>query len=247
MRARITAPRTLLKSSISLAVMIMLLSSVRVMADWRSYVWTYEYQTIERGGAEFESYLTLSTPESDRMSGITTAEHQFELEVGMTDRFDFAIYQVFKQPPGETLEYDEYKLRGRYRFGEKGAFALDPLIYLEYIGKPDFSAHEFELKLILARDFDKFNFAANPRIEFASEDDDWETELGYAAGATYRLTNFLKAGVEAKGNDKGHYIGPVISHGRHDLWATLGTAFAVSHVDDNRPKFQARLLLGVGL
>jgi hypothetical protein len=217
------------------------------MADWRSYVWTYEYQTVERGGAEFETYLTLSTPDDDRMRDITTTEHQLELEVGMTERFDFAIYQVFKQPPGGALEYDEYKLRGRYRFGEKGSFVFNPLAYFEYIGKPDFSAHEFELKLILARDFGRFNFSANPQAEFSLEEDDWEMKSGYAAGLSYRLTDLLKVGLESKGSGNDYYLGPVISHGRHDLWATLGAAFAISHIEDNRPKFQVRLLLGVGL
>ena len=74
-----------------------------VRADKRSYVWTYEYQTMEAGEVELEHYLTLSTPISNSFENITSTEHNIEIEVGMTDRFDFSIYQVIKQAPESPL------------------------------------------------------------------------------------------------------------------------------------------------
>lgn len=82
---------------------LILIFSCPSYSDQRIYVWTYEYKTMHRGEAEFEHYFTLSTPKLDKMEGQTSVEHQLELEVGMTDHFDFAIYQVLKQNPGDKL------------------------------------------------------------------------------------------------------------------------------------------------
>ncbi len=225
--------------------LIVFMAVPECMADWRSYVWTYEYQTVDRGDAELESYFTLSTPEIDRMEGITTTDFQLELEVGMTERYDFSIYQIFEQAPEGSLRYKGYKLRSRYRFGEKGRYPLDPLIYVEYKGKPDFSEHGIELKLILAKDIGATNIALNPILEF-ERDGEWEVEPEYAVGITRRISDLLKFGLEAKGGESGHYIGPVISHGRDDLWVSLGSAIKLGDVDEGKPEFQIRLLMAVG-
>ncbi len=216
-----------------------------MVADNRSYVWTYEYLTVPRGEAEIETYFTLSTPDKKHMSGKTFAEHRFELEVGMTDRFDFAVYQIFSQAPDEGLVYDGFQLRGRYRIGEKGQYFLDPLIYLEYKAVPDFSEHGVETKLILAKDFGRFNIALNPIVGFEFGDEN-KTELEYAVGMRYRLSRLLSVGLEAKGSEDGHYIGPVISHGGR-FWVALGSAINVGSVEAGKPEFQMRMLLGIGL
>ena len=142
-------------------------------ADNRRYVWTYEYQTLPAGKGEFEHYTTLSSLDMRHPKGNTTAEHQIELEVGMTDKFDFGIYQIFRQNPGEALSYEGYKLRSRYRFGERGEYFVDPLIYLEYKGKADLSEHEIEGKIIFAKDFGKINIALNPIFVYEYENE-WE-------------------------------------------------------------------------
>lgn len=217
-------------------------------ADRRSYVWTYEYKTVAKGEAELESYLTLSAAEIDSLKKNVSAEHQIELEVGMTDRFDFGIYQVFEQGPGEegTFHYKGFKLRSRYRMGEAGKHLLDPLIYVEYKGVPDFSENTIELKLILAKDIGSTNFSINPVLELEHEDE-WEVEPEYAAGISYGISEMFRFGVEAKGGEHGNYLGPVISHGTEALWVTLGSAFGVGDITEGKPEFQIRMLLGVGL
>ncbi len=230
-----------------LAYFLLVLSlAPKVFADQRAYVWTYEYKTVERGSAEVETYFTLSTPDVGEMEGNTSTEHRIELEVGMTDHFDFAIYQIFEQPADGNFRYKRYQLRSRYRIGEKGQLPVDPLIYLEYKGKPDFSEHGIELKLILAKDIGKINIAVNPVFEIEREDDEWETKVEYAAGVSYELGRLLRVGLEVKGSKHGHYIGPVVSHGTKDLWIALGSAFELAGVDDGRPEFQLRMLLGLG-
>ena len=231
---------------IVIAILIIILSNI-LMADKRSYVWTYEYQTMEAGEVELEHYLTLSTPLPDSFENVTSTEHNIEIEVGMTDRFDFSIYQVIKQAPESSLQYSGYKLRFRYRLGEKGDYLMDPLIYFEYKGKPDFSEHGYEGKLILAKDFGNINLSINPVIEYEYENSEWESELKYNTGISYRLNGILKIGLEARGGENGHYVGPVISHGTGKAWIALGSAFALTEIKNYKPEMMIRMILGINL
>ncbi len=228
------------------AVMAMLAAAV--FADQRYYVWTYGYQTLARGNAEIESYFTLTAPDHDRLENNVRSEHQLELEIGMTDRFDFAIYQVFRQDAGEALEYQGFKLRSRYRFTEAGRLPLDPLAYLEYIGKPDFAEHEVEFKLVLSKDLGRLNAALNPTLEFVKEGaQEWDLEPAYAMAASWGVNSLLRAGVEGKGSQQGHYIGPTIAHGSEGLWVAIGSAFRISAQDSDAPDLQIRMLLGLAV
>ncbi len=117
------------------------LTSSIIRGDNRSYVWTYEYKIMERGKAEFEHYLTFKAPKMDSLAGSVTTVHNIEFEFGMNDKFDFSIYQNFEQPADGAFQYSGYKLRARYKLGEKNQYFMDPLLYFEYKGKPDFTKH----------------------------------------------------------------------------------------------------------
>lgn len=103
-----------------------------------------------------------------QLKGNTTSEHQIELEVGMTDHFDFSIYQIFSQKPAGQLKHDGFKLRTRYRFGEKGKYILDPLIYPEYKGK-------FEPKYAVGISQKVTKFL---RIGLEAKGGEWENYIG---------------------------------------------------------------------
>lgn len=214
-------------------------------ADQRLFVWTYEYQTMPAGEAELESYFTLFIP--DDSSEIASIEHQLELEVGMNDRFDMGIYHVLEQQPDDALRYIGFKLRARYRFGEKGKYLFDPIAYVEYLGKPRLSEPTLEFKLILARDLGGFNIALNPVLEMKREHDEWELEPEYAVGLGYQLGDLLDVGLEAKGSADVHYLGPVLAHGTERFWVTLGSAFSLGEVPEGKPHVQIRMLLGISL
>lgn len=218
-----------------------------VSADQRFFVWTYESKTVPPGEAEVETYFTLSTPDRGSFEGQTSTEHQVELEVGMTERFDFGIYQVFSQAPGGALVYDGYKLRSRYRLGAVGQHRLDPVAYLEYKGTSDLSEHGIEAKVIMTHTFGRYCLALNPIAELEGEGGEWELEPEYAVGLSYLVHPLVRLGVEAKGGGSGHYLGPVLAHGTEHLWFTLGSAVATAGVDAGRPKLQVRALLGVHL
>ena len=226
-------------------ILVMLFMISITMADQRHFVWTYEYKTVKRGEAEFEHYYTTSYPNSSDPSDGTKVGHQLELEIGMNERFDFAVYHQFEQQ--DILTYKGYKLRWRYRISEQNQYFLDPLLYFEYHGKSYFSEHGIESKLILAKETDKFIVAFNPVLEIEIENGENEIETEYTTGFTYKLNKLFYAGIEFKGSENGHYWGPTISHGAHDIWFSLGSAFAMGAVKGDKPEMEIRMIMGVGL
>jgi hypothetical protein len=124
---------------------------------------------------------------------------------------------------------------------------MNPLLYFEYKGKPDFSEHGYEGKLILAKDFNNFNIAINPVFEYEYENAKWESELKYNAGISYKIDGLLKIGLEARGGENGHYIGPVISHGTGKAWVALGSAIAITDIKNSKPETMVRMILGINL
>ncbi len=228
----------------SLPFLLILLLAAQIQADGRRYVWTYEYQTLHQGEAELESYTEFSHVDTDsgRLASTTL---QYEYEIGMNDHFDVGIYQKFKQYHDTPITYDGFKIRMRFRLGEKGRWPMDPLIYLEYKDNAAFNHSALETKLILARDFDKFNIALNPVLEFEFDEDETDIEFEYTAGMSYRFHPLFSLGLETKGNAENFYWGPTISHGKHDLWFALGYLFPGS--EDTGADRLLRFIIGVGL
>ncbi|MBM3328886.1 MAG: hypothetical protein FJY67_05355 [Calditrichaeota bacterium] len=235
-----------LPSTIFVLVAAFGVTALPAHADQRLFVWTYEYQTLAPGEAEVEYYHTLTTPYSDSTKGVTTLTQQVELEIGMTDRFDFSLYQVFKQSPGASLKFDASKFRSRYRFGDLGGDRFRPILYVEYQTKQDFAEHKVEFKPIAGQRGDPWNLAFQPVFEWIKKDRGlWLG--GYSAAAGYRVGKLFNVGLEASGGPKGHYLGPTIAHGEGHLWTSLGAGFAVSEVDKGEPKLRIRLLIGIGV
>src|SRR3989338_9599116 len=116
-------------------LLMTLMTARNSFADRRSYVWTYEYMTMPKGMWEVEYYLTSEVPDINR-SNINTLKQWLELEYGISDHCDVALYQMWKfknKRLENDSEYEGFKIRTRYRIGEKSQFIVDPLIYIEYI------------------------------------------------------------------------------------------------------------------
>ncbi len=215
-------------------------------ADRRSYVWTYEYQTMPKGHAEIEYYLTEEQKNIEKAKP-STWKHWVELEYGITDHFDISMYQQFKQSnttSSNTFEYDGFKIRGRYRILEKDKLPIDTLLYVEYIRNDNLEKpNVFDGKLIFAKDIWNFNVAYNQIIE-QELDSDGETEHEYAVGLSYAILPQFKIALESKGNytDRKYYIGPTIAWSSHKFWATIG---AVGGLNKRSDDLQVRLLVGI--
>lgn len=217
-------------------------------ADKRNYAWTYEFQTVQKGSSELEHYMTFSSPDGSHLKGNVTTVHQLEYEIGMGDGFDAAIYNIFVQNPGGSLNYDGFKIKTRAKLADKDKFFVDPLLYLEYEGKPDFSEHEIEIKLILAKDFGGFNISFNPIFDIMKEDGEkWHTLPGYAVGISYHIHELFTLGIESKGDRTGKYLGFVLSHGRENAWIAISPSFNIGQVDKGQPEFYLRTIIGLKL
>ena len=216
------------------------------LADRRSYVWTYEYLTVPKGESEIEYYLTHKVPDSHKYDKKNIWEHAIEYEFGITDRLDFSVYQTFKQTTTnneDEFDYTGSKFRTRFRFGEKGSSLIDTLLYLEYILPDDStSPDKVEAKLILAKDFGKWNIAYNQIVE-KGIDNGGTTEHAYAAGLGYEFSPAWKMALESKGNyteDK-YYLGPTVSWATEKFWVNLG---ALRGLNDRSDDYMVRLIIG---
>ncbi|MEW6456125.1 MAG: hypothetical protein AB1410_05340 [Acidobacteriota bacterium] len=231
-----------------LIVVLIVASSFSLYADRRSYVWTYEYLTMHRGGAEIEYYLTLELPDKDK-GNVNNWKHWMELEYGITDHWDISIYQQFTHKNSEhssSFYYDGFKIRTRIRIGERDQFPLDPLIYLEYKNNGNLSEPgEFEGKLILAKTIGNLNFSYNQILERELVKG-VDAKHEYATGLSYEFNPRIKLGIESKGNftDKRYYLGPTISFATSKFWISLGVA---SGLNKESRDIDFRLLLGIPL
>ena len=222
------------------------ISTLNAYADRRSYVWTYEYMTMPKGTKEIEYYLTTKMKDTSSPD-INTISHYLEFEYGITDHWDIALYQRIKQDnkKDETdLTYDGFKIRTRYRIGEKGQFFLDPLLYLEYIRDEDFSKPNIvEAKLILAKDIGNLNFAYNQIVKQEVESNG-KAEHEYAFGVSYNPNHRFGFGLESKGNytDGKYYVGPTISFVVKRIWFAFGVVHGLNSKSDD---LQMRMIFGI--
>ncbi len=237
---------TVKKQMIGCMMLLVLFAADTARADRRSYVWTYEYLTMRKGHSEIEYYLTHKIPDFHDYDNKNTWEHQVEYEYGLTDRWDIAVYQRWQQTntkSDDKFEYSGTKLRTRYRFGEKGMYPLDTLLYLEYIRPDDSDAAEIlEGKLIVAKDFGKFNVAYNQILKVGINGKGGN-ENEYALGLNYEFNPRLKVGLESTGNyteDK-YYLGPTVSWASKKFWVGLG---ALRGLNDRSDDLRFRLIIG---
>ncbi len=229
-----------------LAMFILSVGASSAYADRRSYVWTYEYMTMPKGMWELETYVTTEVPNLHK-SNINVVKPQLELEYGITGRWDVAMYQMwkFKNKKYENdSEYEGFKLRTRYRIGEKGKFFVDPLFYFEYIRDDDLSKPNVgEAKLVLAKDIGDFNVSYNQIIKRNLEREG-KPDHEYATGINYAFTHRLKFGFESKGNySKEKYaFGPTISYAFKKAFVAVGAVFGLN---ENTDDLQTRMIVGV--
>lgn len=232
---------------IGLALVIVLgFCAENSFADRRSYVWTYEYMTMPKGMWELEYYLTSEAADINR-SNINTLKHWFELEYGITNNWDVAMYQMWKtknKKAENDTEYDGFKLRTRYRFGKTGQYIVDPEVYLEYIRDDDLSKPNVgEVKLILGKDFGDFNISYNQILKRNLEKEG-KTGHEYAVGVNYRFTPAFKFGLESKGvyNERKSALGPTLSWSGKKIWVSLGVVFGLNERSND---LETRIIAGI--
>jgi hypothetical protein len=224
-------------------------------ADRRAFTHTYEYMTQPKGNLELELYNTQSSATYDTDSP-TEIEQQVEVEYGITDHWDIALYQVFEggeAAGASSLGYHETKIESRYRLAERGEWPVDVLLFLEVFKPFGIRAVGVEPKLVLARDFGPITVAANLMLELEPEEEtdaatgkqevEYETEPEFALGATWEIVPEWKLGAETWGNFEafgdettggyGAYLGPAVSWAPSPkLWVSSTAGFKLAGTKD---------------
>ncbi|HWE24555.1 MAG TPA: hypothetical protein VG496_11525 [Myxococcales bacterium] len=228
-------------------ILIALASAPRAArADRRTMIRAYEFQTQPQGNLELELWNDVEAPQTAFADSVVVT--RVELEYGLTDRWDMALYHVFEQggPPAtapNSFHFDSWRLETRYRLAEKGEWPIDVMLYGELERPADFNLpFETEEKLILEKDFGQFavvtNLVAEQHLFRADLGHAWEFDLG----ARYELMPQLRAAVEFwttqeyVGADvsRNYYLGPSLSVATQRVWIQLGVGFGLDASQDQQ-------------
>lgn len=238
-----------------------LVSSVS-SADRRAYGVTYEAVTAPKGELDVETWSTFA-PDGEVDGGPSSrgVREMIELEYGMTDHWDVALYNMLDMiTSGDTKSgYAGLKVETRYRPSDRGEWPVDPVLYLEFqqLFRGD-ARQKYEAKLILAKDIGKVNIAANIALEEErTTEPAWNTEVEYAVGSAYALSPAWSVGAELFGKaEKGEmggvenrsWAGPAVSWaggGRgvlQGVWVTLSGGAGLGGEAD---PYYARAIIGL--
>jgi hypothetical protein len=223
-------------------------------ADRRYYGETYNQQTSPPGGFDLELWSTLHQA-SKNGAEAQLWRHQVELETGITTHWDVALYNVFDAVQGQSTQYQATKIETRYRLSDYGQWFVDPVLYFEMRKEwTEDKPFAMEGKFILGKDVGPLNLALNGlyEIELIPNGGGQEHEIGYAAGASYELTPWVRLGGELFGDwtraaDTGHwasehYAGPALSLAFSRAWLILAGGFGLT--EESR-KTQLRAILAL--
>ncbi|HMG57935.1 MAG TPA: hypothetical protein VK601_30745 [Kofleriaceae bacterium] len=229
-------------------------------ADRRAYGTTYEAVTAPRGELDVETWTTFA-PQGELEGGPSSRgmREMIELEYGITDRWDAALYNMVDLiSSGETESgYAGFKIETRYRPSDRGEWPIDPVFYLEFqqLFRGD-ARQKYEAKLILAKDIGKLNIAANLAVEEErTTEPAWNTEIEYAAGTSYALSPAWIVGAEVFGKaekeemeiENRTWLGPTLSWAGggsgalRGVWVTLAGGAGLTEESDS---YYARLIVG---
>jgi hypothetical protein len=161
----------------------------------RNYVWTEEHGTLAKGNAELEFWQTAVTHDIQTRNA-SDWKQQLELEYGVTDRFNAALYSVYEQAADtQSLTYLGYKVELKYRIAEKNELPVDVLLYAEQEVSTE-EGNVFEGKIILGKDIGRLNLTYNQIYERLANTG--EEENGYAFGISYEIMPAFRFGIESK-------------------------------------------------
>ncbi len=229
-------------------------------ASERRFTYVYEATTAPKGEWEFEHWVTWKTSSADNRH-FDRFDIRYELEYGVTDRFQLGFYL-------SDWRYEEDRLndvdRAKWRdVAIEGIFNLtnpvtDPLglaLYGEVKVGDEFV--EVEGKVIAQKNIGPFVLAYNFVVESEWEGDDYEIDNGkieQTAGISYQFSPRVLVGIEmlheidvpdwsgGQGSDV-LYIGPNFSYRAERWWVTLTPLFQVSSLS-GEPDFETRLIFG---
>lgn len=241
-------------ASAVLAAAVLALAPAAARADRRYYGETYNAATAPKGSLDLELWSTLHQPPSEAKGAPHVWRHQVELETGITNRWDVAVYNIARQIQGRDVEYEAVKLETRYRLSDPGRWFVDPVLYLElkktFRDDRPFSVEE---KVILGKDVGRLNLSLNLAAEQELAGGKVAHEGEWAVGASWEIVPAFRVGGEvfgsianeetAAGTDKLEalaWAGPAVSIAVGHAWLVLAAGVGLT---DESEAVRARAIL----
>lgn len=218
----------------------------------RRFTYVYEATTQPKGAFEFENWVTWKKSGAD-----SVFDFRHELEYGVTDRFQLALYLADWRVEDGRASYRDSALELMYNLTNPSTDLVGSAIYGEVaLGDRKF---ELEGKVILQKNVRHWVFAYNATIEAEWEGDaSWVLDerkgvFEQTLGASYQISPRFLVGSEllheiefenwSETGDNVVYLGPNVSWRTGNFWMTLtGLVQVTGH--SSEPDFQTRLITG---
>ncbi len=206
-------------------------------ASERRFTYVYETGVLNPGDIEVEPWLTWRY---HRESFYSRLEASIELEIGLTDRLQTALYlnakTINKAVPGNGLqsesEFSGITSEWKFELSDPVADVIGSALYLEFSGGP--TEVELEAKVLLDKRFGALLLAVNLVGEFEWEFEQVEVEtkavVRVVAGAAYFITDRLALGLELlsdtafRADGLTHsalFAGPTLSYAADRWWVAV--------------------------
>jgi hypothetical protein len=229
-------------------------------ANERMFGYTYEPETMPKGGWEFEQWVTWRSQRNGTVGqdNFNRWEFRDSIEYGVTDNYTLELYlnsfqESFRDPGTDikhsTFQWDGISIENRYQIWNPAEHKVGLTLYLEPRLSDD--AAEVESKIILGQRFGRWKWALNltHAAEWTDRYRNSEGEVELSFGLARQIGKYWGVGVEMRDHNEipnysewestAFYLGPVASYHRGRWWAVLcvmpqifGVNFA-DNVDDN--------------
>lgn len=230
-------------------------------AGSRRFTYVYEATTTPPGSWEIENWVTWKTHKRDNHD-YNELGFRHELEFGITDRLQAAIYVVdwaWIDDPQEGEHgavYEDTALELLFNVSNPTTDWIGSALYGEV--KVGDELFELEGKVILQKNIGRFIVAYNATIEAGWEGEGYDERNGEFAqtlGVSYEVNPNFLVGAEvlheveipdwSEGEDSVVYAGPNVSGRFGKWWATLTPLVQLTDIA-SEPQFQTRLIVGYG-
>jgi hypothetical protein len=209
------------------------------MANERHFAFTYEAATAPKGSFEYEQQVFW-----ERGSGFDTFQFRQELEYGVTDRLQIALYffdfEHAREDGSRSTKWAGSGLEAIYQMTDPNKSAIGSALYGEVLMNGD--ELELETKLILQKNLGPFIIAWNGILE-AKWEDGYRQDVGVleqTLGVSYQVRPSFSVGFEAKqevafenwreSGGNAVFVGPNIALRKNRFFATATCLFRVTDV-----------------
>jgi hypothetical protein len=243
-----------MKRALLVSLALLTLSGSVCSAGARRFTYVYEATTSPPGSLEFENWATWKTHQPDD-HGYSEAEFRHEVEFGITDHFQAAVYLAdYAYERGNGWTYSDSAIELMYNLTSPATDPIGLALYAEI--KAGDRLLELESKVIAQKNFGRLVFAYNATLEAVWQGKDLEEaegEFQQSLGASYEFNPRVSAGVEflheieipdwSRGERGFFFGGPNVSV-RAGKWWTTVTALAQLTRAGGEPDLQIRAIVG---